>query len=373
MKAHLISDKIYYLSLEQNNYIFEMKQSMKNTYDEMEESQINAVVKYLKEEEDSYYIIDASNVQLKFSIENIEDIICERFAILGINKDIFDVICKRAGNRKIETSYRKYNIPVKNDKNKEDYYIVLFSTDNTNTLWNYVNKNIIKLKDQENIRGFIDLKCMRNIIAVMLKNDIKNYNDNKWTYLESSNVYIKNYLNIKCLFAVPDVFDLVILKMRQLIKKVFIDGKSIKERGEICLLGVSNNGIILSRILAYIMEMNSESINHLGPTYCMEGEIEDLARFKNRQYILISDVICLGGEYRMTKGIVSILGSRLLGAVGIVKVRDVYRNEKKDDNTAIAVLEEIEQYGIKYEIYIDEEESKDGYKLQNYKQIKGTE
>ncbi len=361
MKVHLISNKIYYLSLEQNNYTFEMKQSMKNTYTEMEESRIKTIVDYLKKEEDSYYIIDAFNVQPKFSIANIEDILCERFALLGINEKTFDLIYEKAENRKIEISFRKYNIPVKN--NKEDYYIILFGVDGTNTLWNYIDTKVIKLKNRENIREFIDLRCMRYIIAEMLKNDIKNYNKSEWTYLESSNVYIKNYLNVKCLFAVPDIFDLIVLKMRQLIEKVFMNEKDIKERGEVCLLGVSNNGIILSKILAYIMEMNSESINHLGPTYCIEGEIENLERYQNRQYILISDVICLGGEYRMTKGIVSILGSKLLGAVGIIKVRDVYRNEKKDDNITMAVLEEIEQYGIKYEIYIDKGEDENGCEL----------
>lgn len=358
MKAHLISDKIYYLSLEQNNFTFEMKQSMKNTNTDMEQSRIDTVMDYLNKKKDLFFIIDAFNIQPKLSTSNIDSIICERFAILGINEKTFNVICEYAKKKDKEISFIKYNLPLENDSNKEDYYIVLF--DHSNLLWNYINTNVVELNNKEIIREFIDIKCVRNIIAAMLKKDIETYSDEKWSYLESSNVYIKNYLNVKCLFAVPNAFDLILLKMRELIEQVFMNGLEIKEREKICLLGVSNNGIILSRILAYIMEMNSKSINHLGPMYCMEGDIEDLEKYRNNLYILISDVICLGGEYRMTKGIVSILGSRLLGAVGIVKVRDVYRNEKKSANIATAVLEEIEQYGIKYNIYIDREEDNSG-------------
>lgn len=361
MKAHLLSDKIYYLSLEQNNFTFELKQSMKNTHTEMEESRIDTVMDYLYTKKDLYFIIDAFNIQLKLSISNIDSIICERFAILGINEKTFNVICEHAKKKNKEIFFIKYNLPVENDSNREDYYIVLFDRDHSNLLWNYINTNVVKLDNKKIIREFIDIKCVRNIIAAMLKKDIETYSDEKWSYLESSNVYIKNYLNVKCLFAVPNAFDLILLKMRQLIERVFMNRLEMKEREKICLLGVSNNGIILSRILAYIMEMNSKSINHLGPMYCVEGDIEDLEKYRNNLYILISDVICLGGEYRMTKGIVSILGSRLLGVVGIVKVRDVYRNEKKSANIATAVLEEIEQYGIKYNIYIDKEEDKSGY------------
>ena len=56
----------------------------------------------------------------------------------------------------------------------------------------------------------------------------------------------------------------------------------------------------------------------------------------------------MGGEYKMAQGIVDILGSKLLGGVCVVKIRDVYRKPKV--NKVYALLDDINEFKINDEI-----------------------
>lgn len=351
MKVHLISDKISYLLLEQNNAIFKNKQSKKNIPSEMEDSQLDIIINELKKTENMQYIIDATGIRLRLNNLQSEFFLKDRFVILGIKEDVYNVLCDKAYEAGKKIFSRTYKLTT-DDTN----YIIWFNENQTNILWKYINERIIGMLDSDKDAEPVDLMFVRYIIADLLKKDIQNKILEKKTYLESSNVYVSSYLDIKCLFLETKVFDLIIIKMQEIIKNTYLSKKSIDERKNIYLLGVSNNGNILSRILAYVMDMNCESINHLGPSYCIESNIKNIERFQHKQYILVSDVLCLGGEYRMAKGILSMMNSELLGAVSIIKVRDVYRNKKKESNRAVAVLENIEQYGIDYKIYIDDKE-----------------
>lgn len=183
-------------------------------------------------------------------------------------------------------------------------------------------------------------------------------------YLESSNVYVNCYINIKAIFSQPEYMYLVISDLTELIRNNFPD------LTKVCLLGVSNNGIILSRLIGYQLELEAKSINHLGPKYSLESDKELLFELKNKKFILVSDVICLGGEYRLAKGILNVLNSRLLGAVSVVKIKNVYRGGESETTRArtkgkedkiCTLLNNINEYtyegeSLNYTIYIDREE-----------------
>ena len=65
----------------------------------------------------------------------------------------------------------------------------------------------------------------------------------------------------------------------------------------------------------------------------------------------------MGGEYKMANGIVDILGSKLLGGICVVKIRDVYRNQR--ESNVYALLDdinglEVDGERIGYQIYVDD-------------------
>lgn len=186
--------------------------------------------------------------------------------------------------------------------------------------------------------------------------DIKNnsqysFEKGNLKYLESSNVYVNRYINVKSIFLDRKYMMFVIKNLKELVKKEF---KS--DLAYAVLLGVSNNGIILANLLSYELQIPVQSLNRLGPIYCLDRKADRTDQFNNKKYILVSDVVCMGGEYKMAQGIVDILGAKLLGGVCVVKIRDVYRKQK--GSKVFALLNDINELkvnneSIGYHISID--------------------
>lgn len=136
---------------------------------------------------------------------------------------------------------------------------------------------------------------------------------------------------------------MIVKDLAEILKREFKN-----DLDNIALLGVSNNGIILANLLSYELKLPVKSLNRLGPIYCLNKERDKTEQFNNKKCVLVSDVVCLGGEYRMAQGIVDILGATLVGGICVVKIRDVYRNRK--EKNVFALLEDINAIKINNEI-----------------------
>lgn len=186
------------------------------------------------------------------------------------------------------------------------------------------------------------------ILTRYFYNDIKSnpqysFDKGKLKYLESSNIYVNKYINIKSLFMDCKYMIMIVKDLAEILKREFKN-----DLDNIALLGVSNNGIILANLLSYELKLPVKSLNRLGPIYCLNKERDKTEQFNNKKCVLVSDVVCLGGEYRMAQGIVDILGATLVGGICVVKIRDVYRNRK--EKNVFALLEDINAIKINNEI-----------------------
>lgn len=213
----------------------------------------------------------------------------------------------------------------------------------------------VKLQMREgNSRLFFHQLILTRFFYYDVKNNPQySFEKGNLKYLESSNVYVNKYINVKSLFLNRNYMVLIIKDLKEVIKKEF---KS--DLHELVLLGVSNNGIILANLLSYELQVPVQSLNRLGPIYCLDKKIDRNNQFSNKKYVLVSDVVCMGGEYKMAQGIVDILGSTLLGGVCVVKIRDIYRN--KTGKNVFALLDdinriEVDTEKIGYQIYVDDQ------------------
>lgn len=349
MNKYKLAEEIYYFSIEQNNKMFNGNQSIGLIPNSVEESSITAILEYLLGDGNNYFIIDFSNIfSITFTETQYSLILNEKFALLGINEKYLKTIKKQAQKNGKPVQVLKYVA------NKEKSCYLLYFSDN---LENVLVKFLRKFVPDQQLHMTVDVelsqKLVAHIVAGILIKDIEYYNLNNLKYLESSNVFVNCYLNVKRLFLNIDVLIMVVNQLKAIIQNKFLKEE---EKSDICLLGVSNNGIILSRILAYVMQVKVKSINHVGPKYCLDYDNTSAEQYKNQKFILVSDVICLGGEYRMAKGMIGVLNSELLGAVGIVKIRDVYRGDENKFNPIYAIIDNINEYGCDYRVYIDKEE-----------------
>jgi len=246
----------------------------------------------------------------------------------------------------------KLDIKIENWWNgKSDFWKVEFN--NNIELNDYIDNLENPIGELEPSDYFVKFILTKFFLRDIKKNSRYDFSNKDKKYLSSSNVYVNKYINVKSLFLDYDYMMMVISELAQIIYKHFK-----KYHGQISLLGVSNNGIILANILSYELKAPAYSLNRLGPVYCLEEDVDRLVDFSDKNYILVSDVTCMGGEYRMAKGIVDILGSRILGGISVVKIRDVYRNDTGTD--VFAIIDDINQFKVEgeiidYQVYIDNE------------------
>lgn len=214
-------------------------------------------------------------------------------------------------------------------------------------------KTLVSQMDGSDLMFFRRLLLTRFFYYDIKNNSQYSFEEGNLKYLESSNVYVNKYINIKSLFLNYNYMILVVRGLKELVKTKFKSDLS-----DAILLGVSNNGIILANLLSYELQIPVRSLNRLGPVYCLDKKTDRNNLFNNNnKYILISDVVCMGGEYKMAKGIVDILGSKLLGGICVVKIRDIYRNHR--ESTIYALLDdinglEVDGERIGYQIYVDD-------------------
>lgn len=270
-----------------------------------------------------------------------------------------DIILKALAKRniiilapeKLKNAFSKQQLGMCEVYGEEDKNLFSIVFDEDGELYTFFKDTKLQMQGVDPRLFFHQLLLTRFFYYDIKNNPQYSFDKGNLKYLESSNVYINKYINVKSLFLNRNYMILVIKDLKELIKKEF---KSILQ--EMVLLGVSNNGIILANLLSYELQIPVQSLNRLGPVYCLDKKIDRNNQFSNKKYVLVSDVVCMGGEYKMAQGIVDILGATLLGGVCVVKIRDVYRN--KIENNVFALLNdingmEVNNERIGYKIFVD--------------------
>lgn len=333
-----LHDKIKYCPIRMNNNVLTSNMGQRADVS-VEEGILWKIIQSFDKE--TNYIIDFSNCE--GSINTTEKILDEfaqkNIIILATEK------FKNVFNKKYKCTIETYG----NSANK--HFSISF--DKKGILYSYF-RTIKSQMDDSDFMFFQRLLLTRFFYYDIKNNPQYSFAKGNLKYLESSNVYVNKYINIKSLFLNYNYMILAVKSLKELVKSKFK-----RDLSDSILLGVSNNGIILANLLSYELQIPVQSLNRLGPVYCLEKQIDKYKQFNNNKYILISDVVCMGGEYKMTNGIIDILGSKLLGGVCVVKIRNVYRNERA--NNIYALIEninglEIDGDRIGYQIYVDDKE-----------------
>lgn len=329
-------EKIEYCSIRMNNNVLTSNMGQRADVS-VEEEVLRKVIQSF--DMNTNYIVDFLNCE---GTINTTEKILEGFA----KKNIIILAPEKLRNafsKKCKCFYEKYGDVA------DKFYLIYF--DKEGSLLSFFKS----IKSQ--IHGSDFMFFQRLLLTRFFYYDIKNnpqysFKEGDLKYLESSNVYVNKYINVKSLFLNYNYMVLVVKGLKELIKTKFKSDLS-----DSILLGVSNNGIILANLLSYELQIPVQSLNRLGPVYCLDKQTDRNKQFSNNKYILISDVVCMGGEYKMAKGIVDILGSKLLGGICVVKIHDVYRNDRKSN--VYALLDdvnglEIDGERIDYQVYVND-------------------
>ncbi|WP_433780464.1 hypothetical protein [Flavobacterium anhuiense] len=133
---------------------------------------------------------------------------------------------------------------------------------------------------------------------------------------ESSSVYLTSYIDIKKMISEDTSFMMFCLYHLSIkIKDSWIENNNDKP----VLVCQNLNSSFISSVLSNFLQLDIMILDHVGPVNTHYSSLNSKIE-EGKKYIIVSDVVCLGTEVKITKNIISFLGGRVIGNVSIVKL-----------------------------------------------------
>ena len=159
------------------------------------------------------------------------------------------------------------------------------------------------------------------------------------------------YINIKAFIEQKEISFLgLYLLCKQAIQKELIG------HGKHPLLFFSSMaGAYLASVFSKLACIDMAFLNHLGPKKKLYRELHKEQLLADRDYLIISDVVCLGAEIERAKTLIEHAGGKLKGILSVVYVEVVSERPKTENEIEkVALLTLTKEYNpVDYQIITD--------------------
>ncbi|MFV8353906.1 hypothetical protein [Flavobacterium sp. XS2P14] len=194
-----------------------------------------------------------------------------------------------------------------------------------------------------------------DLFEIEFKNFIIKYTkENKNQYHQSSSVYLTKYIDIKKMISLDKAF--FIYALYQLALKIkthwLIDVKNDTDKP--ILICQNLNSSYIASILSSFLRLDVLILDHLGPVNTMYSSLNTKIE-EDKNYIIVSDVVCLGTEVKIAKNIITFLRGKVFGNVAIVKIntlsnKHIEVEEQKMRTLSVFNISKENNKGIDFEI-----------------------
>lgn len=169
-----------------------------------------------------------------------------------------------------------------------------------------------------------DLKIKsREIFDASFLERIKNYVTPYKKKHTSSFVYLNSFIDLKKFISIERPFIYFALyRLAISINKHW--EKAINEKPILVCQSLSSTFIV--SILSKLLNLDILVFDKIGPITKLYNKIEK-HNFEQRKYIIVSDLVCLGTEVKITKNLIEFSGGKYLGNVSLVKVETLNRDD----------------------------------------------
>lgn len=181
----------------------------------------------------------------------------------------------------------------------------------------------------------------------IIKNYIEKYNEKH----ASSFIYLRSFIDLKKLisFERPFVY-FALYKLAMKIKYKW--SQEIKEKP--ILVSQSLTSTFIVSILSKLLKLDILVFDKIGPITKLYNKLEK-HNFDKRKYIVVSDLVCLGTEVKITKSLIEFSGGQYLGNISLVKIETLTREDLQLDNIdrtiAIFSITRENNEDLDYDIY----------------------
>lgn len=174
-------------------------------------------------------------------------------------------------------------------------------------------------------------------------------------YSHSSNVQLPRYINVKAYIEQKGLLFLgLYLLCKKAISKNIIQKLIIGEKRPLLFFN-SIAGSYLASVFSKLACVDMVFLNHLGPKKKLYHELHKEQLLTDREYLIISDVVCLGAEVERAKTLIEHAGGHLKGILSVVLVEVVSERPKiENEIEKVALLTLQKGYNpIDYQIITD--------------------
>jgi len=195
-----------------------------------------------------------------------------------------------------------------------------------------VGENPYNEKDADGT-GYKKFYFDKNSDSIMVADEEERFNYNfadilsKYTiesnqgYHSSSSVYLSKYIDIKKLISVEQRIFTYALYWLAIKIQVNWNIRS-NANGEVTpptLVCQNLNSSYMASILSTFLRLDVLILDHLGPINTMYSSLSQRI-VRDKEYIIVSDVVCLGTEVKIAKTLINFLGGKVFGNVSMVKL-----------------------------------------------------
>lgn len=150
----------------------------------------------------------------------------------------------------------------------------------------------------------------------------------------SSFVYLTAYVDIKKFISYEKEF--MLFSIYKLALKIQEEWKSKLDNNPILVCQSMNSAYIVS-VLSNLLKLDILVLDKIGPIYKIYNTLAKTID-QNKEYIVVSDLVCLGTEVKIVKSLIQFIGGKYLGNVSIIKTETLSKSDIKRHDATIAVF-----------------------------------
>jgi hypothetical protein len=154
-------------------------------------------------------------------------------------------------------------------------------------------------------------------------------------YHHSSTVYLTKYIDVKRIISIEKSFFIYCLYELavQINERWLIEIRKNKEEMPILVCQNLNTSYMAS-ILSTFLNLDVLILDHIGPINTMYSSLNNKIE-ENKNYIIVSDVVCLGTEVKIVKSLITFLGGKIYGNISIIKLDTLKENHKQEEESKL--------------------------------------
>ncbi len=146
----------------------------------------------------------------------------------------------------------------------------------------------------------------------------------------SSSVYLSKYIDVKKMITSNQSF--FIYALYKLALKTKEHWKNMGTSNSPTLVCQNLNSSYLVSVLASFLNTDILILDKIGPINNLYSTLNNKIE-ENKEYIVVADVVCLGTEMKITKGIINFLGGKYLGNISVIRIQTLHPDTKKHYDT----------------------------------------